>query len=131
MNSVNIIGRVVREPVIKSTNEGIPICELRIAIDDNHSKDDRSDFINVTVFGAQANLCERYLRKGFLTGISGRIRTEIYTDKEGVNRYPVKITADRIQFLQWPDRNENREPPEQTISEPFEEPTNEPLEEAV
>ena len=106
MNSVNIIGRLVRDPEIKKTDEGLAICNLRIAVDDAHSKDDRADFINVTAFGIQANLCERYLRKGFITGVSGHIRSEVYTDSAGVKRYPVKVTAENVQFLQWPERDD-------------------------
>ena len=106
MNSVNIIGRLVRDPEVKRTEEGTSICNLRIAVDDTFSKEDRADFINVTVFGNQADTCERYLRKGFITGVSGHIRSEVYTDQEGARRYPVKLIAERVQFLQWPERQE-------------------------
>lgn len=106
MNSVNIIGRLVRDPEIKKTAEGVTICDLRFAVDDTFSKDDRTDFLNVTVFGSQGDVCERYLRKGFIAGVSGRMRSDVYTDSEGVKRYPVKLIADRVQFLQWPERNE-------------------------
>ena len=108
MNSVNFIGRLTHEPEVKKTGNGLSVCDLRFAIDDTHSKEDRSDFINVTVFGNQADVCERYLRKGFLAGVSGRIRSETYTGQDGVKRYPVKVVADRVQFVQWPDRNESK-----------------------
>ncbi|MCL1895164.1 MAG: single-stranded DNA-binding protein [Clostridiales bacterium] len=108
MNSVNFIGRLTHEPDVKKTGNGLSVCDLRFAIDDTYSKDDRSDFINVTVFGNQAEVCKRYLRKGFLAGVSGRIRSEAYTGQDGIKRYPVKVVADRIQFLQWPDRTESK-----------------------
>ena len=104
MNSVNIIGRLVRDPELKRTDDGLAICSLRLAIDDTYSKEDRADFINVTVFGSQAEICERYLRKGFIAGMSGHIRSESYTDAEGVKRYPIKLIAENVQILQWPDR---------------------------
>ena len=104
MNNVSIIGRLVKDPEIKRTDEGKTICDLRFAIDDPFSKEDRTDFINVTAFGIQGELCERYLRKGFMAGVSGRIRTEVYTDSAGVKRYPVKLVAENVQFLQWPER---------------------------
>ena len=106
MNSVNIIGRLVRDPDMRKTNEGLTICDLRLAIDDPFSKDDRTDFINATAFGAQAEVCERYLRKGFITGVSGRIRSDVYSDSEGIKRYPIKLIAERVQFLQWPEKGE-------------------------
>ena len=109
MNNVSIIGRLVKDPEVKKTNEGKTICDLRIAVDDPFSKEDRSDFINVTVFGNQGELCERYLRKGFMTGVSGRIRADAYTGSDGVKKYPVKVVAENVQFLQWPDRAETQE----------------------
>jgi single-strand DNA-binding protein len=104
MNNINLIGRLTKEPDIRKTNEGRTICTFTLAVDDTFSKDDRADFIRVVVFGSQGDLCEKYLRKGFLAGVSGRIRTDQYTDSEGVKRFPVEVTAERVQFLQWPER---------------------------
>jgi single-strand DNA-binding protein len=104
MNNVNLIGRLTKTPDIRKTEEGRTICTFTLAVDDTFAKDDRTDFIRVTVFGSQGDLCEKYLRKGFLAGVSGRIRTDQYTDAEGVKRYPVEITAERVQFLQWPEK---------------------------
>ena len=112
MNAVNIIGRLTKDPEIRKTQDGTTICNLRIAIDDSHSKDDRTDFINVTVFGAQGDVCEKYLRKGFLCGVTGRLRSDVYTDQEGIKRYPVTLTADRIQMVQWPERVSEKTEPE-------------------
>jgi single-strand DNA-binding protein len=106
MNSVNVIGRLTKDPEMRKTEEGRSICTLRLAIDDTFSKDDRADFISVTVFGNQGDNCERYLRKGFITGVQGRIRSDTYTDSDGVKRYPIKLIAERVQFLQWPERKE-------------------------
>ena len=117
MNGINLIGRLVRDPEIRKTDEGLTICDFRLAVDDTFSKEDRTDFINVTVFGNQGETCNRYLRKGFIAGVSGRLRSEVYTDSEGVKRYPVKIVADRVSFLQWPERGEQTKG-EQTKNEP-------------
>ncbi|MDR0854683.1 MAG: single-stranded DNA-binding protein [Clostridiales Family XIII bacterium] len=104
MNSVNIIGRLTKDPEVKKTSEGLSICSFSLAVDDAYSKEDRADFIRVSVFGKQAENCKKYLRKGFMSGIQGRIRTRSYSDSEGVKRYPVEVVADRVQFLQWPDK---------------------------
>jgi len=104
MNSVNLIGRLTRDPELHVTDDGITICNLRIAVDDTFSRDDRADFISVTVFGAQGKACQEYLKKGFICGVSGRIRSETFVGKDGAKRYPIKVTADRVQFLQWPER---------------------------
>jgi len=119
MNNVQIIGRLVKDPEIKHTEEGKTIATFNIAIDDPHSKGDRADFFRVSIFGNQADLCWKYLRKGFLAGVSGRLRSDQYTDKEGVRRYPVVVIGDRVQFLQWPDATQNKEatPADYTPSE--------------
>ena len=106
MNNINLIGRLTKDPESKKTEEGRTICNFTVAIDDTWSKEDRADFIRVTVFGNQGDNCQKYLRKGILTGVSGRIRSDVYTGDDGVVRYPVTVTADRVQFIQWPDRAE-------------------------
>jgi single-strand DNA-binding protein len=105
MNNVNLIGRLTKDPEVRTIDEGRTLCTFTLAVDDTFSKEDRTDFIRVTVFGNQGDLCERYLRKGFLAGVSGRIRADQYTDSEGIKRYPVDVTADHVQFLQWPDKD--------------------------
>jgi single-strand DNA-binding protein len=111
MNNVNIVGRLTKDPELRHMDDGRAVCDFTLAIDDTYSREDRTDFLRVTAFGNQAELCERYLRKGFLAGASGRIRSDQYTDAEGIQRYPVTITADRVQFLQWPDREQSNDEP--------------------
>jgi len=112
MNTVSIIGRLVKDPELKKTDDGKAICDLRFAIDDPFSKDDRCDFINVTTFGNQAENCERYLRKGLLAGVTGRIRSDVYTNSDGVKKYPIKIIGENVQFLEWPNREQEKTEPE-------------------
>jgi single-strand DNA-binding protein len=104
MNNVSLIGRLTKDPNVRKLDEGRTICTFTLAVSDTYSKEDRSDFIRVSVFGNQGDLCEKFLRKGFLAGVNGRIKTDQYTDAEGVKRYPFEITADRVQFLQWPEK---------------------------
>jgi single-strand DNA-binding protein len=119
MNSVNIIGRLTRDPEEKKPEDGKTVCNYTIAIDDPHSKDERADFIRITVFGPQAERCMKYLRKGFQTGVEGHMHSSSYTDADGVKRYPVTVIADRVQFLQWPEREVKKEDvsPEQSVRE--------------
>lgn len=106
MNSINVIGRLTKDPQVRISEEGKSICNFSLAVDDIHSKDDRADFIRCTVFGNQGENCGKYLKKGFLTGVSGRFRSDTYKDNEGITRYPVTLTADKVQFLQWPDKDD-------------------------
>jgi single-strand DNA-binding protein len=104
MNSVNIIGRLTKDPELRKYGEGRNLCTFTLAVYDIRSKDDRADFLRVIVFGGPGELCAKYLRKGFLAGVTGRLRTETYTDSEGITRYPVRVVADNVRFLQWPER---------------------------
>jgi single-strand DNA-binding protein len=112
MNAVNLMGRLTRDPELKHLDDGRAMTNFTLAIDDTYSRDDRADFVRVTVFGNQAENCEKYLRKGFLTGVSGRLRSDMYTDSEGIKRYPMSVTADRVQFLQFPEKMQEKTEPE-------------------
>ena len=119
MNSVNVIGRLTKDPDLKKTDDGKAICSFSIAIADVFAKEDRTDFIRVTVFGNQGENCKKYLRKGFSVGVSGRLRSDSYTDAGGIKRYPVNLIAERIQFVQWPEKPTEK-PVETTIEKPVE-----------
>ena len=109
MNNVNLIGRLTKDPELRKTDEGQSICTFNLAMDDTYSKEDRADFLQIKVFGLQAENCERYLRKGFIAGVQGRLRSDSYTDSEGVRRYPVTVICDRCQFLQWPEKEHEKD----------------------
>jgi single-strand DNA-binding protein len=69
-------------------------------------KDKQADFPRVTVFGKQAETCERYLAKGRMVAVQGRIRTGSYKNKEGATVYTTEVVADRVEFLDWGDKAE-------------------------
>ena len=108
---------MTKDPLTRSTEEGKTICTFSIAIDDAFAKEDRADFVRITVFGNQGDNCAKYLKKGFLAGVSGRLRSDSYTDSEGIKRYPVNIIADRVMFLQWEEKTEEKTPEETPVEE--------------
>jgi len=114
MNNVSLIGRLTKEPSVHKTNDNKVICNFTLAVDDTHSREDRADFISVVVFGNQANVAGKYLRKGFLCGVSGRLKTETWVDSQNVKRWATEVIADRVQFLQWPARAETASEEQQT-----------------
>jgi single-strand DNA-binding protein len=71
-------------------------------------REKQADFPRVTVFGKQAETCERYLAKGRLVAVQGRIRTGSYKNKEGATVYTTEVVADRVEFLDWGDRTEKQ-----------------------
>lgn len=109
MNSVVLIGRLTRDPDIRYISESqTAVANFTIAIDRpvRSGQEKKTDFPRVTVFGRQAENCERFLAKGRLVGIQGRIQTGSYTNKDGQTVYTTDVVADRVEFLEWGDRNE-------------------------
>ena len=106
MNSVALIGRLTRDPEIRYTGDQMAIATFSIAIDRPPRRDGtkETDFPRITVFGRQAENWEKYLKKGRMVGVTGRIQTGSYTNKNGDKVYTTDIVADRVEFLEWGDR---------------------------
>ncbi len=117
MNSVVLIGRLTRDPEIRYTaGTQMAVATFTVAIDRpvRAGAEKQTDFPRVTVFGKQAENCERFLAKGRLVGIQGRIQTGSYTNKDGATVYTTDVVADRVEFLEWGDRNERSSAPRQS-----------------
>ena len=106
MNSVQLIGRLTRDPEVRYTGDQMAIATFSIAIDRPPRRDGtrETDFPRITVFGRQAENCEKYLTKGRLVGIEGRIQTGSYTNRNGDKVYTTDVVANRVEFLEWGDR---------------------------
>lgn len=106
MNDWNGIGRLTRDPSISYiAGSQTAVAKFTIAIDrpTRQGEEKKTDFIPITVFGRQAENCERFLVKGRLVGITGRIQSGSYTNKQGQTVYTLDVTADRVEFLEWGD----------------------------
>ena len=107
MNSVVLIGRLTRDPEVRYTaGTQMAVCTFTVAIDRpvRAGAEKQTDFPRVTVFGKQAENCERFLAKGRLVGVQGRLQTGSYTNKDGATVYTTDVVADRVEFLEWGDR---------------------------
>ena len=106
MNSVQLIGRLTRDPEVRYTQDQMAIATFSIAIDRPPRRDGtrETDFPRITVFGRQAENCEKHLVKGRLVGIEGRIQTGSYTNRNGDKVYTTDVVANRVEFLEWGDR---------------------------
>lgn len=107
MNSVVLIGRLTRDPEVRYTAATqMAVATFNVAIDRpvRAGGEKQTDFPRVTVFGKQAENCEKYLAKGRLVGVQGRIQTGSYQNKDGVTVYTTDVVADRVEFLEWGDR---------------------------
>ena len=99
MNRVCLIGRLTTKPELRYTTSNIACTNITVAIDRTFGEEKKTDFINVVVWRKQAeNVC-KYLDKGSLVSVEGRLQTNNYEDKDGNRRYKLDVVADNVQFL--------------------------------
>ena len=105
INRVVLTGNLTRDPEVRSTPGGLTICKLGIACNTRKKNsatgawEEKPNYFRVTVFGAQAENCEKYLRKGRAVAIDGRLEWSQWETGEGQKRESVDIIADTVQFL--------------------------------
>jgi single-strand DNA-binding protein len=106
VNVVVITGNLTRDPELRHTGGGTPVCELRVAVN-SRRKDgqtgewiDKPNYFDVTVWGAQGENCANYLAKGRPVAIEGRLDWQEWEAKDGSGkRQAVRIIANSVQFL--------------------------------
>ena len=103
VNKVILVGNLGADPELKYTPSSRPLCNLRIATTDvfkdkSGQRQERTEWHRVTVWGDQAENCNKYLSKGRSVYVEGRLQTRSY-DKEGQKHYATDIVADRVVFL--------------------------------
>ncbi|MBX3111319.1 MAG: single-stranded DNA-binding protein [Fimbriimonadaceae bacterium] len=105
LNRVVLIGRLTRDPELRSTTSGKSVANFAIAVDKRVKPTDGSptaDFFNISAWGQTAEFVANYLSKGRLVAVDGRLQSRKYTDKEGQNREAFEIVADSVQGLDRP-----------------------------
>ena len=103
MNTTQIIGRLVKDPVVRYAGE-TPIASFTVAVD-RHTKEKQADFISCKAFNKTAELIEKYLFKGSQVGIEGSIQTGSY-EKDGQKIYTTDVVVNRIEFLSKAEKKE-------------------------
>jgi single-strand DNA-binding protein len=96
MNSVNLIGRLTRDPEQRATASGTDVCGMRIAID---RQAEGADYVDVTAFGKLAEVCAQYLEKGRQVGLTGRLHYSEWEAEDGSKRSRHEVIAQSVQFL--------------------------------
>lgn len=104
MNTVNLIGRLVRENELRYSAQGTAVLKNTLAVNRKFKKDE-SDFINLLAFGKTAELMANHLNKGDLVGIEGHIQTGSY-EKDGKKVYTFEVVADNITFISGKKKEE-------------------------
>ena len=109
MNSVHLIGRLTRDPELRYTTSQMAVATFSMAIDrpTRADREKETDFPRVTVFGKQAENCEKYLAKGMMTAVQGRLQTGSYTNKNGDKVFTTDVVAERVEFIEWKDAKQS------------------------
>jgi single-strand DNA-binding protein len=104
INRVVLVGNLTRDPELKQTPGGTPVCSLRIAVNSRRKDEsgqwaDKPNYFSVSVFGNQAESCAQYLSKGRPVAIDGRLDWREWQSQDGSKREAVEIVAESVQFL--------------------------------
>lgn len=104
INRVVLTGNLTFDPELRSLPSGTAVCKLRIASNTRRKSaggewEDKPNYFDVTVWGAQGENCARYLSKGRGVAVDGRLEWREWQDQQGNKRQSVEIVADSVQFL--------------------------------
>lgn len=99
LNKVILMGRLVSDPELRQTPNGVSVCAFRIAVDRNYSgKEKQADFIDIVAWRQSAEFVSKYFAKGKMIIVEGSIQTRKYEDKNGNKRTAVEVVAENVQF---------------------------------
>jgi len=125
VNKVIIVGNVGADPETRYTGAGSAITSFRVATSERWKdkqtgeNQERTEWHSITAFGKLAEIVGQYVKKGGQVYVEGSLRTDKYTDKEGVERYATKVIASDVQMLGGkPDGKPRQESKPAPSSEP-------------
>ena len=116
INRVILVGRLTKDPEYRQTPNGVSVATFTLAVNrsfTNSQGEREADFINVVVFRKQAENVNKYLYKGSLAGVDGRIQSRSYENKEGQRVFVTEVVADNVQFLEPKNNNQQNNQPQQ------------------
>lgn len=111
LNRVVLVGRLVKDPNLRYTSNGIAVANFTIAVNRPFKNDgeQQADFINAVIWRKPAENLANYMSKGSMIGIDGRIQTRNFEGQDGKTVYVTEVVADSVQFLETKGSNENKQ----------------------
>lgn len=119
INNLTLVGRLTRDPELRYTKSSRAVCSFVLAVDREMSKEKReeakannyptADFPRIVVWNKMGETCSKYLQKGSLVAIVGKIQTGSYKDKDGKMVYTTDVIADRVRFLNTKSSGDNKD----------------------
>ena len=125
INQVVLVGRLTCDPELKYTTNNIANLRFTIAVNrqftDKQTGERQADFINCVAWRTQAENMARFLKKGSLVGVEGRIETGSFQGQDGQMRYTTDVVANSVQFLEPKSNDQNQSMPNNNFndSNPF------------
>lgn len=113
LNKIIVIGRLTKDPELRNIPSGVSCTNFTVACERNYKNqqgEKETDFIPVVTWRGLADNCAKYLVKGRLVAVSGRLQVRSYDNNQGERRYISEIVADEVQFLEWGDSNTDNAP---------------------
>lgn len=111
MNNVVLVGRLTKDPELKYIGEKKnALTNFFLAVDRGYKNlygENKVDFINIEIWGKQAEIFCTYMAKGKMVGIEGKIISDKYKNENGENRYITKVRANSFRFLDYKNKNMN------------------------
>jgi single-strand DNA-binding protein len=108
-NKIILIGRLTRDPEMRYTPNGTPVCHFTLAVDrnkasskDGTAKENETDFIDIVAWQKLAEICQQYLGKGRLVAVDGRLQIRNYETQDGQRRKAVEVVANDMRILDKP-----------------------------
>jgi len=114
MNSLNIVGRLTRDPELKALPSGTSVCNLRLAVD-GLAPNRETGYIDAASFGKPGEAAARVLAKGWLVSVSGRLEHRTWKADDDTNRHDYRVIGD-VQFLAAPKREKDDDPVSETVA---------------
>ena len=114
LNHVFIQGRLVRDVELRSTQSGTSVATLTVAVDRDYARDgasDKTDFVNVVCWKQTAEFASKYMSKGSMVVVSGRLESRKWEDKNGNKRTEWEVVADRLYFGESKKNSDNNYQP--------------------
>ena len=98
-NKIILVGNLVSDPELKTTNSGVTVTKFRIAVGRRFAKNGETDFFDIVAWRNTAEFICRFFAKGKPILVSGSLQNRTWTDSEGSKRYATEIIADEVSFV--------------------------------
>ncbi|MBR2916979.1 MAG: single-stranded DNA-binding protein [Clostridia bacterium] len=98
INKAILMGRLTRDPELRHTNSGTPVCSFSIAINNGYGENAQTDFINCVAWNKTAEFVSKYFTKGRMIIVIGRISTRSWDGPDGKKNYATEVVANEVAF---------------------------------